>query len=223
MTIDGRDDDSRLALDHAARSRGVDYASLSRLIGRNAAYIQQYIKRGTPRTLPERERALIADFLMMDERLLGAPAPRSSINARTNLVPVSRLDVGAAAGAGGVVEDDLAIDQLGFDERWLRKLSPNLQALAIIRVEGDSMHPTLNHGDDIMVDSSDCIERLRDGIYVLRRDGALLVKRLSRAVSGPVRGMNIISDNAAYPTEYDADINGVTIVGRVVWVGRRVI
>ena len=45
--------------------------------------------------------------------------------------------------------------------------------LSIIRVEGDSMAPTLNAGDDILVDPADCAERLRDGIYVLRVDEAL--------------------------------------------------
>jgi hypothetical protein len=42
------------------------------------------------------------------------------------------------------------------------------------------MAPLLGHGDEILVDHADGADRLRDGIYVLRREDALLVKRLSR-------------------------------------------
>src|SRR3546814_2493284 len=44
-------DDPRAALDRLLRDRRVDYAELSARIGRNPAYIQQYIKRGSPRRL----------------------------------------------------------------------------------------------------------------------------------------------------------------------------
>ena len=42
------DESPRSALERLAKDRGDDFASLSRLIGRNSAYIQQFIKRGTP-------------------------------------------------------------------------------------------------------------------------------------------------------------------------------
>ena len=56
--------------------------------------------------------------------------------------------------------------------------------LSIIRVDGDSMAPTLNAGDDILVDLGDCVDRLRDGIYVLRADDVLVVKRLALHPAG---------------------------------------
>src|SRR3546814_4245944 len=43
------------------------------------------------------------------------------------------------------------------------------------------MAPTLSDGDDILVDGGDAAGRLRDGIYVLRMDDALMVKRVARA------------------------------------------
>jgi hypothetical protein len=43
--------DARAALQRLIEDRKEDYASLSRLIGRNSAYIQQFVKRGTPRRL----------------------------------------------------------------------------------------------------------------------------------------------------------------------------
>ena len=71
--------DPRATLERLIRDRGEDYAGLSRLIGRNAAYIQQYIKRGSPRRLAEDDRRQLAAYFGIDEALLGAPpapAPR---------------------------------------------------------------------------------------------------------------------------------------------------
>ena len=215
-------DDPRAVLDRLVSERGEDYAALSRMIGRNAAYIQQYIKRGSPRALAERDRALLAAYFAVEERVLGAPPPRAAMIDGAGLMAVPRLDVGASAGSGAVADSERAEALFGFDPRWLRRLSANPRQLAIIRVEGDSMVPTLADGDDIMVDASDAAERLRDGIYVLRRDGALLVKRLACGLARDRQRVAIISDNSAYPAEGDIPVADLAIVGRVVWAGRRV-
>ena len=82
------------------------------------------------------------------------------------------------------------------------------------------MLPSLSDGDDILVDASDGVGRVRDGIYVLRLEGALVVKRISL---NPVAGrVTVQSDNPAYPSWPDCDPARVDVVGRVVWVGRRV-
>lgn len=211
-------DDPRAVLDQLVQSRGEDYSALSRLVGRNPAYIQQFIKRGSPRRLGERERAILAGYFRVDEAALGAPQRVATPKVGAGLLAVPRLDVGAAAGAGGLAEDERAEAHFAFDERWLRRLSASPQQLAIIRVEGDSMVPTLSHGDDIMVDGGDGAHRLRDGIYVLRRDGVLLVKRLATSARGSVA---IVSDNSVYPTEHDVPVADIDIVGRVLWTGRR--
>lgn len=206
----------REALARVAQEQGVDYARLSRLIGRNAAYIQQFVQRGSPRQLGERDRAVIAAYLGVEESLLGGPV---RIEARTDtMARVPRLDVGVAAGVGVLADSDRAVAAIAFDRTWLRGLGVSPAHAAILRVEGDSMAPTLGHGDEILVDSADAAERLRDGIYVLRRDGALLVKRLDCAAirQGSV---GIVSDNPAWPRE-DAALTSLTILGRVRWSGR---
>jgi phage repressor protein C with HTH and peptisase S24 domain len=82
------------------------------------------------------------------------------------------------------------------------------------------MAPSLGDGDDILVDRGDGAARLRDGIYVLRIDGALVVKRV--AVNPAARTLSIRSDNPAYPGWPDCDPAAIELVGRVVWTGRRV-
>src|SRR4029079_4104983 len=65
--------DQRRALERLIQDRHEDYAGLSRLIGRNAAYIQQFIKRGTPRKLDEEDRKTLARYFGVDESVLGGP------------------------------------------------------------------------------------------------------------------------------------------------------
>ena len=80
------------------------------------------------------------------------------------------------------------------------------------------MSPTLNHNDDIMVDNRAATDGVRDGIYVIRLDDVLMVKRLA---SGPAGRLSVLSDNPAYPGWPDVDGDAVSIIGRVVWAGRR--
>lgn len=208
--------DARAALEGLIRDRGEDYAGLSRLIGRNAAYLQQFIRRGTPRRLAEQDRRVLAGYFDVDESLLGGtPGARS-----TALRPVRRLRVEASAGAGALGGDDPAAGEVGFDPRWLRRIAGGSEDLSIIEVRGGSMAPTLADGDEILVDGSEAARRIRDGIYVLRMDGALLVKRLSPDPAGG--RLAVRSDNPAYPSWEDCAPDRVDVVGRVVWAGRRI-
>lgn len=209
-------DGARHALAAAMERHGVDCAQLSRLIGRNPSYIQQYLQRGSPRQLAERDRALIAQFLNVTEGALGAPARAAS--AHDAPVAVPRLDIAASAGGGGFAGGEAPVAHFGFDRDWLRQLGVRAGALSLLRVRGDSMAPTLDDGDDILIDGDDAGERLRDGIYVLRRDGSLLVKRLARGGGGMVA---ILSDNPAYPDEGGVALNELALIGRVVWTGRK--
>ena len=83
------------------------------------------------------------------------------------------------------------------------------------------MSPTLNQGDEILVDPGDAAERLRDGIYVLRADDALVVKRLALHPMG--RRVTVQSDNPAYPDWPDCGLDDIHVIGRVIWSGRRVV
>jgi phage repressor protein C with HTH and peptisase S24 domain len=212
--------DQRAALERLIRERREDYAALSRLLGKNPAYIQQFIKRGVPRRLSEQDRRTLAAYFRIDEELLGGPASVAA-SPDGELVAVKRLAIGASAGAGALTDREEAFSHVAFDKQWLRRLcSSRSEDLSIILVEGDSMAPTLTDGDEIMVDRGDAAARIRDGIYVLRRDDELLVKRV--AASPASRRITLKSDNPAYPTWPDLDLAHLTIIGRVVWAGRKV-
>jgi hypothetical protein len=206
--------DPRAALDRLIHDNGDDYVTLSRLLGRNAAYVQQFIKRGSPRQLPERERGVLARYFGVDERVLGAPEAQRGPGLR--LVP--KLAIGASAGAGALTDLEALAGKVGFDEKWLRQLGLDPARLSLIRVEGDSMQPTLNDGDDIMVDTAAADRAPKKGIHVLRIDGTLMVKRLLPGKGGK---LSILSDNPAYAPIEVTGAGEVTVIGRVVWVGRK--
>ena len=212
--------DPRSVLEQLCAERGEDFAGLSRMLGRNAAYIQQYVRRGVPRRLGEDERRKLARYFGISESLLGAPPPEAA--PADGLVSIKRHPVMASAGPGAIVTEELGKPYFAFDERWLKALTPREPSkLSIVRVEGDSMTPTLNAGDDILVDLGDAAERLRDGIYVLRIDDAVVVKRL--ALNPIAKRVTVQSDNPAYPDWPDCSLGEINCIGRVIWSGRRIL
>lgn len=214
------DDVARTTLQRLCSERGESLAGLSRLLGRNEAYIQQYLRKGSPRRLPETERRTLSRYFSIPDAMLGGPAAEPEV-AGSTLIAVTRAAVRASAGAGTVAEDERARPQFAFEAAWLRALTATPgNRLTMIRVDGDSMAPTLDAGDDILVDHDDPAGGLRDGIYVLRVDGALHVKRLA---IHPFGGrVTVQSDNPTYPDWPDRAIDELTCIGRVIWVGRRI-
>jgi phage repressor protein C with HTH and peptisase S24 domain len=210
----------RQVLERLCAERGENFASLSRLIGRNDAYIQQFLRKGTPRLLRERERRTLARYFQIPESMLGG-LPEDHGAEFCELLPVARVAVRASAGPGAIPDEESARPYFAFEPRWLKALTDSpASKLSVIRVEGDSMAPTLNAGDDILVDLADGPVRLRDGIYVLRVDGALLVKRL--AIHPVGRRVTVQSDNPAYGDLPDCGLDEIECIGRVIWAGRKI-
>jgi phage repressor protein C with HTH and peptisase S24 domain len=211
--------DPRQRLLQLATERGASLSALSDLIGRNSTYLQQFIRKGSPRKLEETDRRTLARFFGVDESELGAPEefspPASAKPARGDWVDVPRLPLGASAGPGALALEELPIGAFRFSARWLREQGLDPRMLSAIRVEGDSMEGTLRDGDEILVDRSP--RPLRDGIHVVRTGEALLVKRVDLGRPGTI---TLVSDNPAYrPIELPPE--EVQVIGRVVWKSGR--
>ncbi|WP_295525285.1 S24 family peptidase [Novosphingobium sp. Chol11] len=212
-----------------AASRRISLAALSGLLDRNASYLQQFVRKGSPRKLEENDRRTLAEFFGVDEAELGG-APRESVltpGMRAAAAPpgakpapaewadIPRLPLGASAGPGALADAERPSGALRFSHRWLRRLGLDPATLSVVEVEGDSMEPTLRDGDEIIVDRS--LTAMRAGIHVIRLDDVLLVKRIE---AGPAGLLRVISDNPAYPRSERPE-RDTTIVGRVVWKGGR--
>jgi phage repressor protein C with HTH and peptisase S24 domain len=209
----------RQLIERLCAERGEDFAGLSRMLGKNPAYIQQFVRRGVPKRLKEAERRKLARYFSISESLLGGP--QESVGSTANMVAVERVPVRASAGPGALADEESGKPYFGFDQRWLKSLTATpANKLSIIRVEGDSMAPTLGPGDDILIDPVGCEDQLRDGIYVLRVDDALVVKRIALNPVG--RRLTVQSDNPAYPDWPDCGIDEINCIGRVTWAGRRI-
>ncbi|XPF92681.1 XRE family transcriptional regulator [Colwellia sp. RE-S-Sl-9] len=130
-------------------------------------------------------------------------------------------EVKASAGEGLLVEAEEQTHLISFEPKWLNKeIGVNPNDVFLMLVDGDSMYPTLKNGAMIMVNKH--FNGLNDGIYVIRHDNNLLVKRLQVLPKGIIK---VKSDNHMYePWEINKeDINGtdIELIGRVVWSGQR--
>ena len=221
-------DTVRKRLDNLIRlSRADDYASVSALIGKNHAYIQQFIQRGVPQRLKEEDRRKIAHYFNIPEWELGSPfqhqrasshAAGFSESGDTGIIMIPAYDIRASAGFGAFVEREWTDNYIPFQNTLLKKLTPsNPDNLSILSVTGDSMDPTLSDEDLILVDTQEAGMKT-DGIYVIRNEDTLSVKRIS---INPANGLlTIKSDNPLYETWPDCKLDDVQLIGKVIWVGR---
>jgi len=143
----------------------------------------------------------------------------------TNNVDVPLMNVHASMGPGTELpETEIAIDYLRLKKTWaektLGKIS-NITKLAFIHAIGDSMSPTINAGDILLVDTGNK-QVLSDQIYVMEAHGRLFIKRIRQRIDG---SFEVSSDNPLVKTV--DTLNGdheVTVKGHVVWIwnGKRV-
>src|SRR4029450_7706160 len=128
--------DPRLALERLCAERGEDFAGLSKMLGRNPAYIQQYVRRGVPERLKGEERRKLARYFAVSEAVLGGPPEDSP--AANGLVSIQLHPVMVSAGPGSIVSEEHGLPYFAFDERWLKALTATPPGkLSIVRVDGD--------------------------------------------------------------------------------------
>ncbi|WCG83775.1 XRE family transcriptional regulator [Pectobacterium sp. A5351] len=134
---------------------------------------------------------------------------------------IPRYDVRAAAGHGALNETETPKFSMAFRKYWIKNfLNADPHHLFVITVDGSSLEGTLNDGDNILVNGADTDPK--EGVYVLRVDGHLLVKLVQRVPGGLLK---VSSTNTAYEP-FTVDMNNqpadFAIIGRVVWFGRTI-
>ena len=207
------------------RQLGMSVAEVAREAGVNRSFVYD-ILRGRSQVPNLDKLTRIAAVVKVDlEWLLSGKGGLEGDDPITedyhnDFVAIQYAAARPSMGGGAIVEDE---DRTGrdfhFRRAWIRdrlKAAPSL--LRVMTVQGDSMIPTLQDGDVILVDMNQR-NPIPPGIFVLHDGLGLVAKRLEHVpMSDPPR-VHIISDNHQYsPSECTAE--EVNIVGRVRWYGR---
>ncbi len=109
-----------------------------------------------------------------------------------------------------MVDSEIVLGTDTLDPGLARKLGLRDGQAAIIRVRGNSMEPGLFDGDHIVVDTADRTPRGKGGVYVIRIDDVVMVKRVALAGGALVA----TSDN---PAAGSIPEGRIVVIGRVVW------
>ncbi|HEX4156961.1 MAG TPA: S24 family peptidase [Rhizomicrobium sp.] len=191
-------------------ARGMSQQQLADKLNTTAVSIGRYEREDQRLSLP-----LLRRFAKVFDVTIGEIAGETRLTPDYLSVPV--FDLRAAAGAGALAEDREPAGHLMFREQWLRRMANDIHRLFVLEISGDSMWETLHDGDHALVDPSQTNPR-REGLYVIRIDDMLQVKRIS--MHPVTKLLTVKSDNPAYRSFDNIKPDEISIMGRVVWIGR---
>ncbi|MFC3163090.1 S24 family peptidase [Ciceribacter thiooxidans] len=212
------------------KDRNLTYKEVSERLGRNSAYMQQFMERNVPATLKEKDRIRLAELLDLSEEQLGGRPAEVPMPARASgMIP--EIDLVAGLGGGGVAtleqssENGVTFAREAIRDYWrlpewlMNRLSIRHGALACFPAQGDSMAPTISDGDVVFIDTRHRVPS-PPGIYALADEfGGVVVKRLE-VTSRPgadVITVKISSDNPRHG-ERELTLDEIHILGR--YLGR---
>ena len=230
-------DAPRRRLRDALATAGLSLQEASRAIGRNDAYLQQFLYRESPRSLPEEARHRLATILDIDQQQLADRHLSAAMSDRPPAqISVPFFYVRVAAG-GGAMPPDLSRSAnsdsqdtagnpevlspigLGFPSSLLRRItSAPAASLQLISVSGDSMDPTLADGELVMIDTARK-QPSPPGIFILDDGVGLVAKRVDAVPNTTPPMLRLSSDGPAY-SNYQRRLDEVHIIGQVIWFGR---
>lgn len=160
-----------------------------------------------------------ADLTKLSKEVFGDAPQRlrqqyDSTEPDSDIVLIDRyVDVRGSAGPGAEVHEE-AIVKVRVDARLLReRVGPNFSRIKIAQVSGDSMEPTLSHGDQVLIDTS-CNRFVDDAIYAIQQDGHLRFKRIQLKLDGSIV---VLSDAYDHVEAYSAEVAaGFFVIGMVI-------
>lgn len=126
-------------------------------------------------------------------------------------------DVRAAAGSGQVAPTEQVMVSVAINaDEWRRRFGLNHKNIKLITVYGDSMKPTLSHGDQVFVDIG-CTSFIDDAIYAVQQGELTRIKRIKLRFDGSIEVRSDNEKNGFNPETYNkleaADFH---VIGRVI-------
>jgi len=218
------------AIDEALAQHGLSDAAASKLaVGNYALLKNMRAARGEDKRYSFQALSRLAEVLGLEcyfgpVRDAGAQVERADPSEFAQIPLHAAL---VAAGDGVSNGSETVVEYLAFRRDWLRRLGVAAADAKLARVQGDSMQPSLWHGDMILINTKskeppvrqrDARDQRRSPIYALIDNGEARVKRVERPNPDQVL---LSSDNPDFAPELrqGADAKGITIIGKVLWWG----
>jgi phage repressor protein C with HTH and peptisase S24 domain len=151
------------------------------------------------------------DMMLPDKPRLG----QEEADAAPNIVHIPLYALDASAGHGSLIDrEPNVVAMMPFDRDWLReRIGVSARHLALIKVIGDSMSPTICNNDFVMIDLQAIhSHHFRDGIWVFRLGDAIHVKRVQQVGPATFKAISVNQDYG--PITFDEDFQ---FIGRAVW------
>ena len=202
-----------------ARNENLDLSKLSKALGRNHAYLQQYLERGVPKTLKDKDKRALASMIGVAPSDLGLEDDGVGLPGDYVLVPEYDLDL--SAGGGSPFDEKRIVEEWPFPGPFLRNvLAVSPTRLVIVRVVGDSMEPTFRPNDRVMVDLDDT-NAAQPGVFAINVDDTAVIKRIEIVPASRPKKIILISDNTVHD-RHTVEFSRVNIIGRVIWFSRQI-
>lgn len=201
------------------KTLGLTQTEFGKNIGLSLRGIQKW-ENGESKPQQSTIKALVSTFNVNPDWLLNGTGEMfiNDVNQQTETGIISipyYPEVSAAAGSGVLVYDESTVKHLQISSAIINISTGD--NVCLINATGNSMQPVIDDRDLLLVDLThkDFID---EGIYVIRLDNTLLVKRLQKIPNGVI----LISDNPQYaPITLNSDNfneNDAAIIGKVISV-----
>ncbi|MFD1342919.1 S24 family peptidase [Litorisediminicola beolgyonensis] len=164
-------------------------------------------------TKPAKYEGRTRDITQAD---LSKPARGDVVIGASEVQLVRRFEIAASAGRGKLIPDEQSADNIAFTREWLLRHGINGDLAGLIKVEGDSMSPTIRNGSLALIHFAE--KTIVNGnMYAFTLNDELFIKRLAVLGSEDDIRLLITSDNPNYPpkTIEGSEAQSIFISGRV--------
>ena len=161
----------------------------------------------------EKNKGSLEDFVVIGGGTSG------EIPSKEEYCLIPKFSVSGSCGSGSIIDNVDIKGGLVFSQSWIAAQGLNEESLVVISAVGDSMYPTIENDQVLLVDTNDKVVR-SSKIYFLCIDGEHYIKRLINMITHwVVRSDN--PDKQQYPDiEISSEnMNLIQVEGRVVWRG----
>lgn len=194
--------------------RKISYSNIASALGVTRQYANQIKDRElTKEQLDKLNKYFNVDLTNAKSNSTGMPDE--------NCIPIPILgEVSASMGYGVTVYNEAQTAVYPISRKLAFDLGVNTRESEIIFAQGDSMMPTIEGGDSLLVDHTR--KEIYDGkIYCVRIEGQLYAKRLQKI---PPNIIVVVSDNTKYRS-FEIDLNknpdyDFAVIGEIRWWGR---